>query len=100
MIFRSESLIYQWFKSNNSASLGDTQNEDGSLTSDDHEKAEIIKNYFLAYSPGKTQRAYLLWMSDSSVTLKRYNNYSSWSGWEETKQVECQQVQMDSIHRY
>ena len=33
-------------KLNNKTGLGDIQNEDGSLTSDDHEKAEILNKYF------------------------------------------------------
>jgi len=46
---RSLCRDFEWMlaaKLNNKTSLGDIQKEDGSLTSVDHEKAELLNKYF------------------------------------------------------
>jgi len=62
-ILKNNPIFWRYCKSKikNKTGLGDIQKEDGSLTSDDHEKAEILNKYFtIVCSSGKTHTPYLL----------------------------------------
>ena len=58
--------------------------EDGSLTNDDHEKAEILNKYFTSVFTRENTDTILI-MNERQESITFGDNKYSWSGWEETK---------------